>query len=281
MDREALKAAIQIIVEARRPLVLFPEGHITRTNDRLGTLLEGTAFIARSAARQRAKCTPPGHVVVHPVALKYFFEGDVARSVEPVLDDIEKRLSWQPQTRLPLQDRISKIGQALLCLKEIEYLGGTRTGSLESRLPALIDSILQPLEKEWVGGRREEAVVERAKVLRTAILPDLVSGEISEQERERRWRHLADVYLAQQIACYPADYLSAQATPERILETVERFEEDLTDTARIHRPLRAVIQIGEALAVGTDRDRSAGEDPIMVQIEEHLNRMLQEISSAK
>ena len=47
MDREALKAAIQILVQAQRPLILFPEGIVTRTNDRLGTLQEGAAFIAR------------------------------------------------------------------------------------------------------------------------------------------------------------------------------------------------------------------------------------------
>ncbi len=35
MDRDALKCAIQILVDARRPLVLFPEGVISRSNDRL------------------------------------------------------------------------------------------------------------------------------------------------------------------------------------------------------------------------------------------------------
>src|SRR5947208_2086571 len=70
LDREALRVAIRILVEARRPLVIFPEGIITRTNDRLNTLQEGVTFIARAAAKQRAQATPPGQVVVHPVALK-------------------------------------------------------------------------------------------------------------------------------------------------------------------------------------------------------------------
>ena len=41
------------------------------------------------------------------------------------------------------------------------------------KLPALIDKILQPLEDEWVSGRHGGEVVERAKALRTAILPGL------------------------------------------------------------------------------------------------------------
>jgi len=89
-----------------------------------------------------------------------------------------------------------------------------------------------------------------------------------------RWRQLADIYVAQQLACYPPDYLAAQPSPERILETVERFEEDLTDIARIHRPLHLVMQVGEALKVSPARDKSGSEDPLMQQLEERLREMI-------
>ncbi len=46
-DRASLNAAIQILTEARRPLILFPEGATNRTNDVLKPLLDGVAFIAR------------------------------------------------------------------------------------------------------------------------------------------------------------------------------------------------------------------------------------------
>jgi 1-acyl-sn-glycerol-3-phosphate acyltransferase len=281
MDREALRAAIDILVAAERPLVLFPEGHITRTNDQLTTLLEGTAFIARSAARKRAVAEPPAQVVLHPVAIKYFFEGDLATSVEPVLGDIETRLTWQPQGHLPLLQRITRIGLSLLALKEIEYLGEPQTGPPGKRLKSLIDRLLQPLEQEWLGGRQEPAVVERAKRLRTAIVPDLVSGQITEQERQRRWWQLADIYLAQQLDCYPPDYIARNPTPERMLETIERFEEDLTDRARVHRPLKAVVQVGEALEVTPARERAGQEDPLMRQLQERLETLIVELGKER
>jgi 1-acyl-sn-glycerol-3-phosphate acyltransferase len=281
MDREALKAAIKILVDAQRPLIVFAEGHITRTNDRLSTLLDGTAFIARSAARQRAKAAPPGQVVIHPVALKYFFEGDLKASVEPVLNDIETRLSWRRLTDLPLEARITKIGNALLTLKEIEYFGEPKSGPVGPRLEALIDQLLTPLEGEWVGGRRDPAVVERVKILRMAIVPGLTTEDLSETERKRRWGQLADIYLAQQLACYPPDYLASKATPERMLETVERFEEDLTDVARVHRPLRVVLSVGEAIEVGAGRERSAGEDPLMIELDKRLRAMLEDLSASR
>lgn len=273
-DREALKTAMQVTAEARRPLVIFPEGVISRHNDRLNHLMEGTALMARGAAKQRAAQNPPGRVVVHPVAIRYLFDGDIATAVPPVLRTIEHRLTWQPQDHLPLPERIARIGGALLALKEIEYLGAPQPGSIDTRLERLIDRLLTPLEAEWVKGRREPEIVARVKLLRTAIVPELVGGNLGEAEVQRRWGHLADMYLAQQLSCYPPDYLAANPTPERILETVERFEEDLTDAARVHAPLRAVVTVGEAIEVAPERTRGPDGDPLMGAVREQLEAML-------
>jgi len=90
---------------------------------------------------------------------------------------------------------------------------------------------------------------------------------------------LADIYLAQQLACYPPDYISEQATPERLLETVERFEEDLTDVARTHGPLRVVIQLGPPLEVNPAREKGGSEDPLLMKLEHHLREMLQRLAN--
>jgi hypothetical protein len=139
----------------------------------------------------------------------------------------------------------------------------------------LINFLLQPLEREWLKGEGDGDVVARVKKLRMAILPDLVSGEIDEAERARRWRELADLYLAQQLSCYPPDYIRSRPTPERLLETVERFEEDLTDRTRIHRPLHAIIEVGEALPVSPVRERGGGPDPLMEKIRRQMEMLLE------
>jgi 1-acyl-sn-glycerol-3-phosphate acyltransferase len=274
LDREALKCAIEILVSARRPLLLFSEGVITRTNDRLNPLLEGTAFMARNAAKQRAAADPPGKVVIHPVAIRYFFGGDVEAAVLSVLESIEHRLSWQPQRDKSLPARLEKVGNALLTLKELEYLGQSQSGSLSDRLARLIDHVLVPLEQQWLKGRREGSVVLRVKTLRSAIVPDLVGGDLDETDRARRWRHLADLYMAQQLSFYPPDYLDSPPTPEQLLETVERFEEDLTDTARVHRPLHVIAEIGEAIEVPPTRVRGEETDPVTAALREQLETML-------
>lgn len=279
-DREALKCAMQVTAEAERPLVIFPEGVISRHNDKLNNLMEGTALMARGAAKERAKLNPPGKVVVHPVAIRYCFDGDMQAAVTPVLREIERRLTWQPLDDLPLKERIAKIGSALLAMKEIEYFGAPQAGEFQERLQKLIDRLLVPLEAEWVKGRREKEIVGRVKLLRIAMLPEMVAGGLPEAEMQRRWRQLADIYLAQQLAFYPPDYLATEPTPERFLETVEKFEEDLTDVARIHSPMRAVVDVGEAIEVSPERTRTAdGGDPLMATIRERLEAMLAESRS--
>ena len=276
LDRAAVSAAVDILEQARRPLVIFAEGVVSRTNDHLNALMEGTALIARSAAKRRAKTRPPGKVVAHAVAIRYKLLDDVEEVLPPKLEDVERRLTWRPQSGLPLVERITKAGLGLLALKEIEYLGAPQTGLIQERLARLLDHILAPLEEEWCKGQREPNTIARIKRLRAAILPDLVKGDIPEEERQRRWRQLEDVYLAQQIDHYPPDYVDyagPEPTAERLLETVERFEEDLTDKVRVYGRLKAVVEVGEAIEVSPERE-GKGADALMLRIEESLRSML-------
>lgn len=274
LDREALACAVRILVAARRPLVVFPEGAITRHNDKLNHLMEGTAFIARSAAKQRAAATPGGRVVVHPVAIRYVLASDLEPAATPVLETIERRMSWRPLRELPLVERVLKVGGAMLALKEIEYLGAPQAGAIGERVGRLVDALLGPLEDEWLKGRREPDVVGRVKLLRAAILPELVGGDLPAPERDRRWRHLEDCDLAQALSCYPAGYFTPAPTPERVLETVERFEEVLTGGSVPQARIRAVIDVGDAIAVAPERRKGPAGDPLMAEIRERLESLL-------
>jgi len=272
MDKQAVQTSIEILETAERPLVIFPEGHISRTNDRLTPMLEGTALIARQAAKKRAKENKK--VVVHPVAIHYSFPFDVEASAARMLDEIEMRLTWRPSHDLPLTDRFRKVGAGLLALKELQYLGHTQDGTIAERIPRLIDAILKPMEAEWVNGNSEGHPVARVKRLRSAILPDMIKGELAEDEKARRWRLLEDCDLAQQLYHYPPDYITENAPKSHIIETVERFEEDLTGKITVHGPVDAKITVGDAIEVSTGREARGEADPLMTGIETQLRTML-------
>ena len=131
-DRQAIDTAIDILVDRQRPLIMFPEGAITRHNDLIEEMMEGPSFIARQAAKRLQKLGKPGGVVIHPVAIRYAFQGDLAATINPTLEYLERRLSWQPQAQLSMGDRIGKLGQALLTLREVETFGAARSGCMSA-----------------------------------------------------------------------------------------------------------------------------------------------------
>ncbi len=279
LDRQSLDTAVDCLVSAQRPLIVFPEGAVFRTNDLLQPLLEGVAFLARTAARKRHK-QDGGQVIIHPVAIKYLYDGDIRRAVTPVIEAIEHRLTWSQRHCSDLLERITKISLALLSLKEIEYLGRSQEGTIPERQTRLVDHLLGPLEVKWLGNTQSGRLIPRIKQLRMKIVPNLTKAPILQSERDELWRDLTAIYLAQQVASYPPGYLNPPTTVTRVLETVERFEEDLTDRSRVHRGLHAVIEIGPPLPVPPDKAPRDQEDPVMsdlrVELQSMLDRLAQE-----
>lgn len=270
MDRESLKTATGILTEAKRPLVIFPEGVITRTNDRVIHLQEGISFLARSAAKARGDA---GKVVIHPLAIRYQYAGDWEASVKPVVESLEKRFGWKIVNG-SLLERVSRLGYGLLGLKEVEYFGVVQEGTVEQRLGRFMDRVLTPMEQTYLAGRSEESVVMRVKNLRKALLPALVAGELSQEERELRWKMLFDLEVAQQAYHFPPDYIAQDPTPERIIETVERYEEALGNRSpTVHRPMRVIMTVGEAIEVDAKRERGVA-DPLMGDLRAKLLELL-------
>lgn len=279
IDRQAINTAINILETASRPLILFPEGATTRTNDTLHDMLDGVAFIARTAAKRRARSHDGGKVVLHPVAIKYFLLSDLDEAVNESLAVIEHRLTWPEGSDMSVMDRIIRVGRGLLALKEIEYFGKPRQGSTHDRCAELIQCLLSPLEQRWLGSSRtDEGVVPRVKALRMAIVPDMVKNELGPEDHQQRWQDLGDIYLAQQISCYPPDYLTELPSVDRLHETVQRFEEDVTDTVQPRGEMKVVLEIGEAIEVDPQRDRNAETDPLMERIRSEVQAMLDRLA---
>ncbi len=274
MDSASIKEAVAILRDARGPLIVFAEGIVTRANEQLQRLNDGVAFMARTAARQGEKTGRK--VVIHPVALRYSYGGDILKTADEVLKGIETRLTWPDKGGFSVRDRIFAVGEALMAMKEMQYLKAPQTGTLKERQERLVDAILDPLETEWKVAKREGDVPNRVRALRSAILPDMADGSIDEAERARRWKKLADLYLAQQLALYPPDYVTSRPTKERILETLERFEEDLTDVEGRHPPLSVRVRVGPAIAVPAEK--GASPDPLTGSLRDSLESMLADMS---
>ncbi len=277
-DRQSLETAIDILTGAQRPLILFPEGTTNRTNDVLQPLLDGVAFIARTAAKRRAKQSG-GQVVVHPVGIKYLFKGDILAWGSAAASKLELRLGWRPRNSLPLLTRIEALAEALLATRETLYLGHAQTGSLADRRNRLIEHLLSSSEA-GCGLTEEKGMgpLGRARRLRTALAPLLVD-ESTPNGKEALYHRLDAIELAQQLYSYPDSYLlSSPVTDTQVLETIERMQEGFIGKPDYPGPLHAVIEIGEAMVVPADRAPRGETDPLMAGIESSLREMIGRLS---
>ncbi len=66
-------------------------------------------------------------------------------------------------------------------------------------------------------------------------------------------------------------------TETRLLETLERLEEDLLDKTHWPGPLHAIIEVGEPIEVSTDRVPKQAIDPLLPALKEGLDAMLQRL----
>ena len=281
MDKEAISFSIKTLVDGERMLVIYPEGSISRSNDFMHPFLDGTGFIARSAARKRQKlvdASNSGKVVVHPVTFRYHFIGDFEACCEHSLQLLESHLNWTPQTKLPLLERIARVAGGLLAKREEQYLGAAQSGDYYDRIETLIIQILSAQEQKWKGEVQQGDYIPRVKALRPMIVPELTKGTLSPEETAIRRQDLYDLNFVQQLCYYPVDYLSGKTgkvTRERVIETLERLEEDLTDKITMPRRFKLVIEVLDAVEVPAEKlPRGAKSDPVMDEVRARLEANL-------
>jgi hypothetical protein len=250
-DRRALRQAIDLLSAGER-LVVFPEGEIHHLNERLKPLLDGVAFIAVNAQKKLDAAGSPAQSWVVPAAIRYRFVDDVLPQLEASISALEKRLLWRkPPQGAPLAERILGFGEALLTLKEKEKLGRSREteGNLSERLNHLIDVILGRHENAFQVKHAPDATVPlRVKALRRRLLDCWTEATTDVNQRQATRDALDDVQLVLQLYSYPGDYVTEKPTPERMAETIEKFEEDVYGQARSLAPRRARIVFGEPMS---------------------------------
>ena len=281
-DLKAFKAGVEILTAARYPLVVFPEGEIYHTGDRLTPLREGAAALAVTAARRIGE----GKTVwIVPVGIKYrFLDGhDPTPALSALMSDLEGRFTWWPRTDKGLVDRIYAYAEAMLALKELEYHGETRPGPLKDRLAALRSHILDAMDDRHSGKRSDEPVPVRVKDLRRSCLDRLARPETTPEERDSLRRDLNEQFVAIQLYSYPGDYVRECPTLERIAEVLTKFEQDALGIAEAlpRGPRRAFVRLGAPLDVG-DRIRSGGKARTVVpaltaDLESRMQALLDEI----
>ena len=224
-DRQAYKKAVEILRQKPYPLVIFPEGDIYHVTDRVSDFREGAAAIALSAAKRGERS-----VVVIPCGIKFFYLDDPMQDLLQVMQQLEDRVLMRSQTDQPLVERIYRLAEGVMALKELDYLGNTRSGPLRERIDYLNQSILSRLELHHQVKAVSDRPPERVKSLRQSIIHKAEQRDNLPRDRGSYFRGLEqdmdDLFFVMQLYSYPGDYLRKKPTIERLAETIDKLEEE-------------------------------------------------------
>ena len=272
-DMTAFKESIRILQKETAPLVIFPEGEIYHCNDRVTPFLVGPATIASTAARKSDR-----EIVIVPCAIKYEYVADPTERLLELMQELEQSVFWRPRNEKSLIERIYYFSEAVLNLKELEFMGQTNSGPLTERVNALADYVLTVHEQERDLQQTTKSIPERIKGIKTRCVKELCDDKnpVSEKRREELFRQLDDTFFVGQLFSYPGNYVAESPTIERIAETIDKFEEDalMRPTAGIRGERECHVYFGEPIRISGDRKKGKLPAEITHEMEQSVQAML-------
>lgn len=267
-DLRAFRKSVEILQTSPHPLVIFPEGDMYHVNERVMPFEEGPAAIALTAAKRGNRT-----VVCLPCSLVYRYVEDPMPKLILLMDRLEERFYWRPRSEFPLSKRIYHLAEALLALKELEYIGKTQAGVVPDRIRILLDCVLTRLEQRYnldAGG----SPIARIKSLRRALRERLETARKKEEQLQVRG-DLNEVFLAVQLYCYPGNYVSENPTTDRMAETLDKFEEDVfgVTVAKPRAKRELTVTFGEPIVVTANEfTKQSLTDLLEGRVQSLLNR---------
>jgi 1-acyl-sn-glycerol-3-phosphate acyltransferase len=274
VDLSAFRLSIEILRDSPYPLVIFPEGDIYHTNDRVTPFRDGAAAVALAAAKRADR-----RIVCVPCALKWWFLDDPTPKLLELMDRLEERLLWRPRPDLSLPERIYRLAGGMLALKEQEYLGAAQTGTILQRREALINTVLRRLE-QMHDLKPAGTVPERVKTLRQAVISKQQLPDLADAERAELAGQMEELFTVLQMFSYPGDYVAECPSRERIAETLDKFEEDLFRVTYpgVRGRRRVVVRFGEPLEVPRGRSRKDAAAELTTELERRVQGLLDELN---
>lgn len=246
-DVSAIKMALGILAEGK-PLVLYPEGEIYHHHERLDPLHEGVASIGMKAC---GRVREGRQVWLVPVGMRFLHDPSVETTFRDRLTRLEDRIGWTPKPKMDLDERILRLGQGVLGLKESEFQVNVAAGGIQERLESLCGQLLEMVEARMGSDGAAGTAPERVRAMRYRIRRRLldVDHPPSEDERTLLLDDLDRVFAALQAHSYIGDYLLAEPTLDRRAETIMKLEEDLLGFPLYPSARTARIVAGEPISI--------------------------------
>ena len=271
LDKSSINFTISALQKNVRPVLMFPEGATSRTNDALMPYLDGATFMARTAARRRKK-DGQKKTVIHPIAIRYLFVGDAEEELDGLMQAIKARLKFDLDPKLDAPARVMLALEKLVELKEKEFeIQGDTNSSTWQRCQHLANTAMEQAEVRCFGKPSPQNISNRIRDIRAHVFPQLLNDSgLTEEEKKIRWRDLERTYLAWQMASYPKDYLAGSPSVDRVLEIAAKILEDLIDERRKCGKQKVIIEVCQPIEVPPEKYRGTEPDPLIKIVQSQI-----------
>ncbi len=257
-DRPSFQMTRQILVEARRWLVIFPEGQTVWQNDTVIPFQQGVVQLAFKAYETAARQDEAASLLCVPISIKYAYLEDMRHQREASLRRLETSLlpsgGATPQSAY---ERLRRIGKAVLAANEKSHrLEPDEDASFDDRIQRMKETIIRRIERQLdLTPRAEQSLLDRTRALFNAVDRIVYEEPPTSQyeqklagERQQAARDLYDDMwrVLQLIAIYDG-YVRESLTVERFMDVLCLLEMEVFGQRRIWGPRKAMVRVGESV----------------------------------
>ncbi len=257
-DRHSFQMTRKILREAKRWLVVFPEGQTVWQNDTVMPFQEGVTQLAFKAYEDIATQSPEASLHCVPMAIKYGYLQDMSREIEESLSRLESQL-LAPGTSVATTTvrRLRVLSEAVLAANEHKHgVTPDQADDLDDRIQRMKEVIVREIEDQLdLTPRANQDLLDRIRACFTAVdtivnspTEALAYAEKLQQEHRQTARELYDdLWRVLQFVAIYEGYVRELTTVERLMDVLGLLEMEVFGERRMWGPRRAIVTLGREI----------------------------------
>jgi 1-acyl-sn-glycerol-3-phosphate acyltransferase len=247
-DRNSIVQTLELLIQPKCKLVIFPEGGCSFQNDTVMPFRPGAVQLglqALSRAAKRGQAIPDLYAV--PISLKYAYVGKMKAVIDKTLRNLEQKLGITPTGDIYQRLRVAAARVLAQCEQEHGVVPDAEL-NWNQRIENLKATVIQQCEEKLgLPPAPEDADRERVYRLRHALEQQRT---IVLEDGTDDWATISKglMRVLNFDAIYDG-YVSEKPTPERFLDTLTRLEREVfgIDKPSPKRHRHAFMRIGKPI----------------------------------
>jgi 1-acyl-sn-glycerol-3-phosphate acyltransferase len=257
-DRPSFQMTKQLLIDAKRWLVIFPEGQTVWQNDTVIPFQQGVVQLAFKAYEAVAKQDAGASLFCVPISIKYAYLEDMRSHRDASLARLESKLfpSDGVAPELPYE-RLRRIGKAVLVANERSHnVEPDEDASFDDRIQRMKETVVRRIERKLeLTPRADQSLLDRTRALFNAVdrivYEEPQASEYEQKLAGERQAAVQDLYddlwrVLRLVAIYDG-YVRESMTVERFMDVLGLLEMEVLGERRIWGPRKAMVRVGDSV----------------------------------